>query len=256
MSCPIYVFIFRTANHILEGSAACWAVACVPLTVTPVTNQGRQSLWYLRRITVRQSRCSTSGTKLKVSSCATRRFTNRSASGKSFLRPPGPRFDCAWARWSVPASRGAPSRVRRRGRPCCSRASQTGRQVLRRRLHDDVLDLALDQPVGQAAQIGRRRPDLLALEVRVAVDLDVGHHDGQHLLVHVNSRDPVRHRSLLGERRACLVASVRVASYPGSHRSPHDAQWFTQSRTLRTAQLLGLNSSTGWFDLGLTSGAK
>ena len=49
-------------------------------------------------------------------------------SGKSFLRPPGPRFDCAWARWSVPASRGAPSRARRRGRQCCSRASHTGRQ--------------------------------------------------------------------------------------------------------------------------------
>ena len=84
--------------------------------------------WYLRRITVRQSRCSASGTKLKVSSCATRRFTNRSASGKSFLRPPGPRFDCAWARWSVPASRGAPLRARRRGRQCCSSASHTGRQ--------------------------------------------------------------------------------------------------------------------------------
>ena len=50
-------------------------------------------------------------------------------------------------------------------------------------------------------------------------------------------------------RRACLVASVRVASYRGAHRSPHDAQLFTQSRTLRTIQLLGLNSSTGWFDL-------
>jgi hypothetical protein len=47
-------------------------------------------IWYLRRITVRQSRCSASGTKLKVSSCATRRFTNRSASGKSFLRQVGP----------------------------------------------------------------------------------------------------------------------------------------------------------------------
>ena len=31
--------------------------------------------------------------------------------------------------------------------------------------------------------------------------------------------------------------------------APHDAQLFTQSRTLRTTQLLGLNSSTGWFDL-------
>ena len=69
--------------------------------------------------------------------------------------------------------------------------------VLRGRLHDDFLDVLLDQPVGQAAQIGRRRPDLLAVEVKVAVDLDVGHDDRQHLLVDVNSRDPVRHRPLL-----------------------------------------------------------
>ena len=153
--------------------------------------------WYLRRITVRQSRCSASGTKLKVSSCATRRFTNRSASGKSFLRPPGPRFDCAWARWSVPASRGALSRARRRGRQCCSSASHTGRQVPRGRLHDDFLDLVFDQPVGQATELDRRRADLLALEVEVVVDLDVGHRDGQHLLVDVYSRNPVRHRPLL-----------------------------------------------------------
>ena len=31
--------------------------------------------------------------------------------------------------------------------------------------------------------------------------------------------------------------------------APPDAQLFTQSRTLRTTQLLGLNSATGWFDL-------
>ena len=69
--------------------------------------------------------------------------------------------------------------------------------VLRGRFHHDFLDLVLDQPVGQRAQIGRRGPDLLAFEVEVAVDLDVGHHDRQHLLVHVDSRDPVRHRPLL-----------------------------------------------------------
>ena len=53
----------------------------------------------------------------------------------------------------------------------------------RGRLHEDFLDVLLDQPVGQAAQIGRRRPDLLAVEVKVAIDLDVGHHDREHLLV-------------------------------------------------------------------------
>lgn len=43
--------------------------------------------WYFRRVTVRQRRCVTSGTKLRVSSCATSRLTRRSASGKSRLRP-------------------------------------------------------------------------------------------------------------------------------------------------------------------------
>jgi hypothetical protein len=56
------------------------------------------------------------------------RDQNRSASAKSFLRPPGDRLDCAGARWSEPASRGAPLRTRRLGRQCCSSASHTGRQ--------------------------------------------------------------------------------------------------------------------------------
>ena len=75
-----------------------------------------------------------------------------------------------------------------------------------------MLDLVLDQPVGQTTQIGRRRADLQALEVEVVIDFDVGDHDRQHLLVDVNSRDPVASASP-GERRACLVASFRVASY-------------------------------------------
>src|SRR5262249_45607517 len=70
--------------------------------------------------------------------------------------------------------------------------------VLRGRFHDDFLDLLLDEPVGQTAQIGRRRADLVALEVEVVSDFDVGYYDRQHLFVDVNSRDPVRHRSLLG----------------------------------------------------------
>lgn len=46
--------------------------------------------------------------------------------------------------------------------------------------------------------IGRRCADLLAVEVEGVVDLDIGHHDREHLLVDVNSCDSVRHRSLLG----------------------------------------------------------
>jgi len=44
----------------------------------------------LAPVTVRHRRCVTSGTKLSVSSCATRRFTRRSASGMSRFRPGRP----------------------------------------------------------------------------------------------------------------------------------------------------------------------
>ena len=117
--------------------------------------------------------------------------------------------------------------------------------VLRGRFHHDFLDFVLDQPVGQSAQIRRRRADLLAFEVKVPVDLDVGHHNRQHLLVDVNSRDPVRHRSLprgSGERASSHQSGSRAIAGPVEL---HDAQLFGQSRTLRIKQLLGLTGSTG-----------
>ena len=84
--------------------------------------------WYFRRVTVRHSRCSASGTKLRVNSFATSRFTKRSASGKSFLRPCRPRFDCACARWSVPDIGPASSRFWQGGFQYRSSAPQTGFQ--------------------------------------------------------------------------------------------------------------------------------
>jgi hypothetical protein len=131
--------------------------------------------WYLRRITVRQSRCSASGTKLNVSSWATR------------------------------------------------------------------------EPSRERAQFSGARADLQTLEAVLVIDVDVGHDDGQYLLVNVNSRDLVWHRPLLGERRACLVASFRVAGYRRWHRN--DAQLFVQSCTLRIKQLLGLARSMATLDL-------
>jgi hypothetical protein len=57
------------------------------------------------------------------------------------------------------------------------------------------------------------------------------------------------------ERRACLVASFRVASYRGSGRERHDAQLFGQSRTLRIKQLLGFDRSMAHLDLAAPSAA-
>jgi hypothetical protein len=84
--------------------------------------------WYFLRVTVRHKRCSASGTKLKVNSRATSRFTKRSASRKSFLRPRRPRLDSACAKCNVPDLRLAPSRFLRIGFQYFSSAPHTGFQ--------------------------------------------------------------------------------------------------------------------------------
>jgi hypothetical protein len=87
----------------------------------------------------------------------------------------------------------------------------------------------------------------LTLELEVAVDFDVGHRDGQHLLVDVYSCDPVRHRPLLAG-----AESVPRRINQGRELSPRehgDAQLFGQSRTLRIKQLLGLACSMANLDL-------
>jgi hypothetical protein len=92
--------------------------------------------------------------------------------------------------------------------------------VLRGRLHDDFLDVVLDEPVGYATQIGRRRADLLTLEVETAVDLDVGTTTASIFLW--TSIPAIRYGIglSLGERRACLVTSVRVAGYRRGDGAP------------------------------------
>src|SRR5208283_1009547 len=84
--------------------------------------------WYFLRVTVRHRRCSASGTKLSVSSRATSRFTKRSASTKSLLRPRRPRLDSACARCNVPDLRLAPSRFSQSGFQYLSSVSHTGFQ--------------------------------------------------------------------------------------------------------------------------------
>jgi hypothetical protein len=84
------------------------------------------------------------------------------------------------------------------------------------------------------------------LKLVLAVDLDVGHHHSQHLLVYVNSRNPVWHRPLLlgAESVPCRITQGRGLS-PVPIEALNDAQLFAQSRTLRVKQLLGLDGSTG-----------
>ena len=129
--------------------------------------------WYLVRITVRHKRCSASGTKLRLSSSATSRFTRRSASAKSFLRPRGPRFDCACARCRRSRRRTSPFPLLARRLPVPFQRCPDRFPVLRRRLHHHFLDLLLEQPSRQRAQLrgaGAKRPPL-KLVLAVALPL-------------------------------------------------------------------------------------
>ena len=80
---------------------------------------------------------------------------------------------------------------------------------------------------------------------------DVGHHDVLHLLVDVDSRDPIRHRSLLrGERRACLVTqsgsraivgsrgNATMPNYSFNHARPGSNSCLASTHTVR-ADLVG-----------------
>ena len=84
----------------------------------------------------------------------------------------------------------------------------------------------------ETSRIGRRgdrgRGEHLGLNhfrpVLPALDLDVSHHHGQHLFMHVDSRYPVSHRYLLaGAESALRLTLSRVAGYrrsTGERQSP------------------------------------
>src|SRR5437899_2745415 len=118
--------------------------------------------WYFLRITVRQRRCSASGTKLRLNSFATSRFTRRSASGKSFLRPRGPRFDCACARCNVPDIGPVVSRFWPLGFQYCSSAPQTGFQYF---AVDSITTSSTSCSISQAAS-NRSCSGLLPYRIR------------------------------------------------------------------------------------------
>src|SRR5215471_15906442 len=160
--------------------------------------------WYFLRVTVRHKRCSGSGTKLNVSSWATSRFTRRSASTKSLLRPRRPRLDCACARCNVPDLRFAPSRFSRSGFQYRSSVSQTGLQYC---AVDSMTTSSASCSSSHAAS-NRSCSGLLPnirRSNRNSLDFHVGHDHGQHLFMNIDSRYSVGHSSSWRERRACCA---------------------------------------------------
>ena len=87
--------------------------------------------------------------------------------------------------------------------------------VLRGRLHHDLFDLVLDQPLGQEAQLAGRRAELPPCKLPVPFDFHVRDDDRQHRLMHIDSCDPIRHTHLhhgkSGER--AVMVSLRVTGY-------------------------------------------
>src|SRR5262249_27168920 len=122
------------------------------------------------RVMLRQIRCSPLGTKLKISSSAINRRTNRSASLKSCLRPRGARLENACAKCKrVGAPYSPPPRP----------------PVLRRRFHHRLFDSLLPQPRQKALQLVRqcdKSPSHWFLLRRTCVH----HNYHQNFLVYVN----------------------------------------------------------------------
>jgi hypothetical protein len=116
--------------------------------------------------------------------------------------------------------------------------------VLRRGFHDHFLHIARGKPLGQFLQLAWAGSELPAFKSPFAFDFYVRHGDRQHLLVNVDSRDPVWHTHLQAERRTCFDGLTQ-----GHGLSHTDAQLFAQARTFRTIQFNGFNSSTGMIDL-------
>jgi len=125
---------------------------------------------------------------------------------------------------------------------------------LRGRFHHDFVDLALDEPVSKRAQLDGTGPDLQPFKVEVTFDCDVS--PPQRPTSSCARQSPAMWYGIgfsSWERRACLVASIRVASYC---RAEHGyAQLFGQSRTPRVKQLLGLERSMANPDLAAPNAA-
>jgi hypothetical protein len=95
----------------------------------------------------------------------------------------------------------------------------------------------------------------VTFESVVAFALDVGHDDRQHLLVHVNARDVVRHRPLLVGAESvprCIIQGRELSRF---WRRTARRSIIRQSRTLRIKQLLGLDRSMANLDLAAPSAA-
>src|SRR5258708_3996971 len=117
--------------------------------------------------------------------------------------------------------------------------------VLRGRFHHHFLDLLLDEPFRQHAQLLRIAPVPASLKLIFVFDFDVSHNHGQPLFMDIDSRHPIRHRLPPGGNgeRAGLTLTW-VSGYRRPHRGDTTHHLFPQSRTLRNKLTFGFRTST------------
>jgi hypothetical protein len=107
---------------------------------------------YFLAVTVRHQRGSASATKLRVHSRDTRRFTRRSAAGKSRLRPGRPRLDSACPQGQRSGLPPGPFWLLAYRLPLPCQRSPPWFPIWGRRFQDYFFGLWLQQPCGQRAQ--------------------------------------------------------------------------------------------------------
>ncbi len=116
---------------------------------------------------------------------------------------------------------------------------------MRGRFHHHFLDLLLDEPFRQHAQLFRVAAVPASLKLIFVFDFDVSHNYGQPLLMDIDPRHPVRHRLPPGGNgeRAGLTLTW-VSGYRRSHRGETTHHLFARSRTLRIKLTFGFSIST------------
>ena len=143
-----------------------------------------------------------------------------------------------------------------RGCQCRSSASHTGRQYC---AVDSITTSSTSRSTSQSASARncsglvptcRRSNSLLAL------DFDVRDHHRQHLLVHIDSRDPVRHTaSPGGSGERAHVVLLRVTGYRRSTRGPTTPTYSLKHARSGSANSPASTCSTGSIDLAARAGA-
>src|SRR5260370_16209204 len=116
--------------------------------------------------------------------------------------------------------------------------------VLRGRSHHHFLDLLLDEPFRQHAQLLRIAAVPASLKLIFVFDFDVSHDHSQFLFMDIDSRHPIRHRLPPGGNGARAgLTFTWVSGYHPSHMGKTTHHLFALSLTLPIQLTIGFSIS-------------